>query len=156
MNILTIKNRKLILLSVTMMDRMVVMTVLNVLHWSIYKYVLWLLCLIWYEEIALYRLIRFNERKRKYGNSDIRSISENTYACLYGNYEGDCYTGRCRDNLDYTDSNSASDSEDKKSRERCGNIWGQRLQECMRTVKVSDCDTISVRCERYERGTTYG
>lgn len=127
MKILIIKSQKLLLLSVTTMDRLVVMAVMNVLHWSIYKCVLWLLCLIWYEEIALYRLIRFNERKRKYGNSDIGFISENTYACPYDNYEGDYYTGRCRDNLDHTDSNSACDSEDQKNGERCGNCVDIRL-----------------------------
>lgn len=87
MNILKIKSRKLTLLLVATMDKRIVMTVTNVLHWSIYKCVLWLLCLIWYEK------------------------------------------------------------------------WisgGQRLQGCMRTVKVPGCDTISVRGEGYERGTTYG
>ena len=97
MNILKIKSRKLILLSVTTMDKRGVIAVTNVLHWSIYKCVLWLLCLIWYEKIALYRLKRFSERKRKYGNSDIGFISENTYACPYGKYEGDYYTGIGRD-----------------------------------------------------------
>ena len=87
MNILKIKSRKLTLLLVATMDKRIVMAVTNVLHWSIYKCVLWLLCLIWYEK------------------------------------------------------------------------WisgGQRLQGCMRTVKVPDCDTISVRGEGYERGTSYG